>query len=562
MKKILYSSFAILLGLFLVACQPKSDTIVGPVFDNIENGYLESLDLSKDQDVDLLEGVSAKDYQGNPATVTIIDNDNFNISEYGSHTIKYEATDLLGNKSTALRYVNILMRNSIVYDALFINEEKSSYVFNNEDALNYTSSGTQFRSYDQIQVMTKEFFIDLFNNKKGQHANNGEIPFFSSGVIVILDQNMKVKHLRVSPSPIEVDALGNVKTSNLNWTNSIDKDNGGGNFMNIIETLNNVTPDGGLIIFAPPKDQQLSKKFLVKNLFNSNYESGTISSTDFNIDFKSLNISLVEDYEEFITEDEYENEPKNTVITHDKYLDGIPVTTYYFNDGIKKPVIFFFHGFGSSRKVGIADRGIELAKLGFYVVSLDAFLHGERQPSYFANLSYGDKQKEIVNIQIQTALDAKKLYDKYYSKDKYVKQGEVYSFGVSMGAGSAIYLASILDNLNSVVSMLGSPSFYDFYEHKQKEYNWATNNNYFINLNSYIEHDPFINHSLYKDKNIYFANGTLDNVVPAIFAKKFKDLYPNNKNIIYELYETAHTSTPKMHQDIYDFLTNILRSNQ
>lgn len=223
-------------------------------------------------------------------------------------------------------------------------------------------------------------------------------------------------------------------------------------------------------------------------------------------------------------------------------------------------MIFFFHGFASERKSGIATRGTELANQGFYVISMDAYLHGERMPNYFKDLSYGDKQKEIVNIQIQTALDAKRIFNKFYSRSKYVISDEVYSFGVSMGAGSSIYLSSILDEVNGVVSMLGSPAFSDFYKYKQKEYNWEFNLNYFNNLNSYLEHDPYLNSEIYKDKNIYFAGGSNDTVVPAIYAENFKAFYPNNDNIIFKLYNTGHSSTPQMHTDIYNFLKSIRKN--
>lgn len=527
-----------------------------PIFDNVKNNFLPSLELNQNDDVDFYENVIAYDKNGILLDVNIINTDNFDNKIAGVYTFIYETVDKLGNRTLAYRKIIVNHSNIIKTDAFFINENHSPYILNNENALNYTSSGTQFRSFDQLQIMTKEFFTELFVKTKNEHRYNGSIPFFSSGVIVILDNNMKVKHMRLSSPLIEIDEKGIVKTSDLNWSNTIDSVNGGGNFSNIINTMDDLIPNGGYIVFAPPKDKQLSKQFLIKNLFDKNYVSGQIISSNYNIDINSLDIKF-DVYEEIIEEDIYANEMKNTVITKDNYLDGIPITTYYYNDGNKKPVLFFFHGFGSERKSGISNRGKELAEQGFYVVSLDAYLHGERMPNYFKNLSYGDKQKEIVNIQIQTALDAKNLFKKHLASNKYIIIDEVYTFGVSMGAGSAIYLASILDEVKGVVSLLGSPSFVDFYSYKQKEYNWELNASYFNNLNSYIEHDPFLNHRLYGDKNIYFAGGSKDTVVPAIYAENFKNIYADNDNIIFKLYNTAHTSTNQMHSDVYKFLKEI-----
>jgi len=527
----------------------------GPIFENIKNGYLPSIDIILGDEINLLDGVYAADIDGILVNVNVVDN-NIDFNKAGNYTVTYEAIDKEGRRSIALRNIRVLQPDQIEIEALFINGNHSPYLFNNENALKHTSSGTQFRSFDQIQVMTKEFFINSYNENKDSHTNNGNVPFFSSGVIVVLDNNMKVKHVRVASPLVEVDELGNIKTYDLDWSNTLDKTNGGGNFSNIITKMDEVIPNGGYIIFAPPKDDNLSKTFLVKNILDSSYTGENIDASKFDVDFNSLEIKL-DIYKEEIIDDEYVNEPINEIIVKDKYLDGIPVTTYYYNDGQTKPVIFFFHGFAGSRKGSISTRGTDLAKLGFYVISLDAYLHGERMPDYFNNLSYGDKQKDIVNIQIQTAKDAKHIFNKYYARNKYVKHDEVYTFGVSMGAGSAIYLASIMDEVNGVISMLGSPSFIEFYKYKQKEYNWDMDITYFNNLNSYIEHDPFLNYELYKDVNIYFAGGSKDTVVPAIYAENFKALYEDNDNIVFKLYNTGHTSTTQMHTDIYEFLEKI-----
>lgn len=533
--------------------------LVAPIFKNVNYDYLSDIVIEVGQDIDLLDGVEAIDDLDGKVLVTILDDGNFSNQESGFYTIIYQALDKALNEAIAYRVINVTTKNVIKYDALVINNDRIQYVYNNETALEYTSAGTKFRSFDQVQVMDKDFFINQYNSVlTGHPVSNNNKPFFNSGVIIIVDKNMKLKHMRIATSLIEVDELGVVKTTNLNWTNTQDATNGGGNFANIVEKLNDLIPDGGLIIFAPPKEQQTGKKFLVRNLFYSEYSGGAVNSSSYDVDINSIDIKLVKDFEEVISDDEYEGEAKNVVIAHDVIYDGIPITTYYYNDGTKKPLIFFFHGFAGERKAGIGTRGEELARLGFYVVSLDAHLHGQRQPQFFNDLSYGDKQKEIVNIQIQTALDAKNLYKKYFSNHQYIKAGEVYSFGVSMGAGTAIYLSSIMNEVNTVVSLLGSPSFVEFYRYKQEQYGWTVNNEYFKNLNSYKEHDPLLNIDRYTNKNIYFAGGSKDTTVPAKFASEFKDKVKDLDNITFKMYDTAHSSTLEMHNDAYAFLTKYM----
>jgi hypothetical protein len=526
-------------------------------FDNVSNGFLPSLTVTQGDNVDLLAGITAKDNNNNSLTVVIKDDNGFDKDVPGIYRVVYEATGLNGDKIEKERLVCVVTRNSITYDALVVDGENIKYTFNSETALQYSSSGAKFRNLDEVQVMTKEFFIEKFNQYKGDFSNNAGFQYFPSGVIVFLDNDLNFKYIQIAPSALEVDENGVVKTTGLDWNNNtIDANAGSGNFKNILTRIEQKLPNGGYVLFAPPKDPQLGKKFLVRKYFFSGYIGGTVAAGDFNVDVKNVKTSFVDDYEYVITEDEYANETKNAVIKHDSFLDGIPVTTYYYNDGQPKPVIFFFHGFSGGRVSGIADRGDELAKRGFYVVAMDAYLHGDRAPAYFKALTYGEQQQEIVNIQIQTAKDAKHLYEKYYKSNKYVQAGDVYTFGVSMGGGTAIYLGTIMKEVKTIISLLGSPSFYEFYQEKQNQYKWEVNNYYFTNLYTYLVEDPLINYKLLQDKNIFLASGSKDDTVPYKYAEAFKTKFPTNDNIFYKLYDTAHSSTPEMHTDAYEFLLN------
>lgn len=543
----------------IVTGTPVVDTL-GPVFSNTVSGYIEPGETKLGVAFDLYEGVEAIDDIDGKVTVTIEDNDGFDVNKKGTYIIVYSATDSSGNKTTVRRIMNVIEDNYIEYDALVVNGNPYSYIYNNSQALDYTTSGTRFRLQDQIQVMDKAFFIDLYNDKKATHTNNGQVPFFPSGIIVLVDNNMNFKYLRAATPSVEIDGEGNVKTTGLDWSNSIDPTNGGGNFKNIIEKIEEELPNGGYVIFAPSRGEENSKKFLVRNFITSTFNGGTMELGDkIDVDQKNLEIKFQEDYREYISSDIYENAPKDVVVETDYILDGIPLTTYYYNDGEAKPLIFFFHGFSGERKAGIADRGQKLAQLGFFVVSMDAYLHGERTTKFFTDASYGDKQKEIVNIQMHTAQDAIHLYNKYYKNHQYIRGTEVYAMGVSMGGGTALYLASIMDNLNTVVSIVGSPSFVDFYRYKQTQYGWEQDSQYFTNLNSYVTHDPLINHHLLKDKNVYMTTGTLDTTVPEQFAIALKALYSNSNNIIHKSYDVAHTSTPAMMQEIYDYLETFIK---
>ena len=57
---------------------------------------------------------------------------------------------------------------------------------------------------------------------------------------------------------------------------------------------------------------------------------------------------------------------------------------------------------------------IELANHGFYVVALDAFMHGERISEPFVTGNFKDKQLKIFDIVRRTAKDIEYLYNHHY----------------------------------------------------------------------------------------------------------------------------------------------------
>jgi len=243
------------------------------------------------------------------------------------------------------------------------------------------------------------------------------------------------------------------------------------------------------------------------------------------------------------------------IIKKQMIFDGIPFSIYYQDDKKPKPLIFFFHGFGSNRITGIGDRGDILASKGFYVIAIDAYLHGEREAEFYSKLSSFDKQKEIINITMRTAKDAKHLYDKYFKNWNDILKYKVYAYGVSMGAAVTFYLGTIMDELKTIVSIVGSPSFYQFYQAKKITYKWEDDYYYNANLNSYKVECPLLNYQRLANKNIFMANGDKDTVVPLKYAKElYKKLSSNN--VLFKTYDTAHCSTELMLKEAYQFLLN------
>lgn len=569
MKKLLTGFILLGIVLFLYGCNPTETTDeptdvtdptedttsgdnIAPLFLDSVAGVLPPLTHKVGEEVDFISSLRVTDnVDQNDVVVTIHDTGGYLATRPGIYVVTIAATDKSGNTALVEKRITVYDVEIATFDAFVIEDAGIEYILNSDTALNYTSSGTAFRLIDKVQVMDKDFFVSQYTEKSVEHTNNGGVPYLPHGVVLLLDQNMSVKHLRIAPN-IEIDHTGTITSTNLNWTNSIDAVQGGGNFKNIIQSIEEEIPDGGYVVFTGAAGDQNAKKFLIQNLFSRQYTSGVVSTEHYDINTEQLQIQFIENYE-VERKVEEEQDVFGEMIVKDYNYGGIPTTTYYVNDGIKKPVIFFFHGFSGNRTTGIMGRGEKLAELGFYVVALDAHLHGERMPDWFEALSYGERQKEIVNIQIQTAKDAQQLFHQYFKHLDSVDTSEVFAYGVSMGAGSAFYIGKIMEEVSTIVSIVGSPSFYQFYQEKQAFYQWPSDQYYSMNLEYYEEMDPLLHYQEYIGKNIFMGNGLTDTTVPKKFAEEFHSAL-NQDNVIYKVYDIGHSSTPEMLQDAYNFL--------
>lgn len=238
--------------------------------------------------------------------------------------------------------------------------------------------------------------------------------------------------------------------------------------------------------------------------------------------------------------------------------DGIPLTVYHQEDGKIKPLIFFFHGFTSDKDKGIMGRGEALANLGFYVVAIDAYLHGKRMSVLEKQRSNISKYEDIIEIAIHTATDAQTLFHKYFKNEKEVNPNAFYAYGVSMGSLSAFYLATIEPKLKAIACLVPTPSFVEYYKDKAATYQFNTGFYFERKLAYYETIDPLIHFEKLKHTQIFMGVGTHDTVVNPIYAQKLKALL-DDKTL--NLYDTGHISTKEMLEDSYQFLKEVLAND-
>lgn len=240
-------------------------------------------------------------------------------------------------------------------------------------------------------------------------------------------------------------------------------------------------------------------------------------------------------------------------IVDEKY-ENITYRILYSETTVNKPVIFFFHGFGGNKESSVDDNRLALAKLGYVVLIMDAFEHGERMSEEYKALSNQEKQKLIVDTEIITAHEAIELYDYLVKSNKISGDQKLGVMGVSMGGAIAFYLASIFEKVEVVVSIVGSPSFVKFYEYKQKVYKFAKDDGFKERLNKYKGLDPLINYERLKNKAIYMSVGLKDRIVPMDYAKELS----LKLKTTYQEYDVEHTSTENMLNEVVKFIQNNL----
>lgn len=234
--------------------------------------------------------------------------------------------------------------------------------------------------------------------------------------------------------------------------------------------------------------------------------------------------------------------------------EGIPFSLVYEDLSLNKPVVFFFHGYSSDRFNGPMEREIKLASMGYTVILLDAYNHGERKTQEFESLTNEERQMQMIDIEIHTAKDAIKVYDYLVSVNMISSEERLAAYGVSMGAATSFYLATIFSKLEVIVTLVGSPSFVNFYEYKRKLYKLEKTPDFIKNTIKYRQMDPLLNYERFNDKKVFIAVGLEDNVVPMGSANELSKLI----DCEYCEYKTGHISTSEMLDDAYRFLSKEL----
>lgn len=240
---------------------------------------------------------------------------------------------------------------------------------------------------------------------------------------------------------------------------------------------------------------------------------------------------------------------RKIINVEDKYQE-ITFRYLYNQDIGYDKVMFFFHGFNGNRYAIDIEWIERISEKGYLLVILDAENHGDRISDEYKKLDNSNRQKLIIETEINTANDAKKVYFHLLEKDIINNDMTLAVMGVSMGGAIALYLTTIFKKIQILVSLIGSPSFVEFYKYKQKVYKFENNQEYKKRLDKYAKIDPLLNYNLFSGRKILLTGGSRDKIVPMIYAEELS----KKIDATFIVYDLEHEVSKEMMEDVYKFI--------
>ncbi len=249
------------------------------------------------------------------------------------------------------------------------------------------------------------------------------------------------------------------------------------------------------------------------------------------------------------------------LITRTGWVDDISVIEYNNTTNEKKPVIVFLHGV-TSNKESFEMLATTVAKDGFFVISLDAYAHGERNET---------DPLSVFEIAAQTSEELDVIFD-YYEDNENCDLSNITLCGFSMGGFASYHYGAngerTPQNIMTICSspywedMIGVGITYSTYENKalidfNEEHFTISEIDTFLTENS--PYDALIENG--DDTNYYMILGEEDEIVTHEGAEKFYidmyDTYPDT--VEYHLVENlGHNITDDVVLALHDKILSLL----
>ncbi|HET9221422.1 MAG TPA: prolyl oligopeptidase family serine peptidase [Roseiflexaceae bacterium] len=255
-------------------------------------------------------------------------------------------------------------------------------------------------------------------------------------------------------------------------------------------------------------------------------------------------------------------------------VHGIPVLTIAPDGAERCPAIFFISGFGGGKEDGLR-LGYQLARVGFFFMGFDPWLHGERYEPWrdqAADPAFGgvyppdtglDTGVLFFRIIQQCLLDVQILMD-HYADDPRVDVHRSGVTGPSMGGYASFLVFAHIPAVQAAVPMVGIPQFTRRWQDIVDECAfsnpaWAAA---LRKLESHVrEHtaliaqiDPAERLKHAAPRALLIMNGDFDTDQPKLYAIAcYRELQAHNtanpERLRLRIYPAGHIVTPEMEQD-------------
>jgi dienelactone hydrolase len=267
--------------------------------------------------------------------------------------------------------------------------------------------------------------------------------------------------------------------------------------------------------------------------------------------------------------------PPDTQIEREKLsLSGwdpdepVPAYAYYKKGNRDMPVVIFMHGIRGSKE-GDGQRLRDLAARGYFVVAIDAHLHGERKiPGMIGpKIVLSDSGGEDYSIWFHqssvshTARDVSKIIDALSARGD-VDASRIAVMGISMGSSTCMVLAWREPRISVVVALIGAVDFwYDMTKTAPGPEQDARRKALSPRVRQLVSSiNPRDRMSAIAPKALFLANGARDKGIDIqsirTFVKDLQPLYRDRPEKLKLLEEPAvgHSVTDRMWNEGSDWL--------
>lgn len=235
-----------------------------------------------------------------------------------------------------------------------------------------------------------------------------------------------------------------------------------------------------------------------------------------------------------------------------KLINNVPLNEYHILGVDSKGLVFIQHGFESNKNRGTDYLSINLARLGFFVVAIDAYKHGDRKQEPFLTKAEYLRYADAFNVVNITGNDIISLYEKEY-------QESFDSFdiiGISMGGFVAYSVAVKCDYVNKLVPAITTPYFTRLANTRTNVPGLEEYKKEVSKIMSFIQGlDPSRQVDEMTYNKMLILSCTADDVIPSSHAQQFYKEIKNEKARI-SLYNDGHVINRKMQNDILEFIAN------